>query len=66
MSACCTPFCGRASTLFSTWMIRGAPEPIWFGSPCEGTSMMVVNVNFQAAANGSSLVFTAVCAIESW
>src|SRR6202022_189010 len=66
MSACCIPACGRASMLFSIWMMVGAPEPIRAGAPCDGTSMTVVNANFQSAASGSCLRLTAVCGIDNW
>src|SRR2546428_7756361 len=61
------PACGRASMLFSTWMMVGAPDaPIRAGSPCDGTSMTVVNDNFQSASSGSCLRLTAVCGTDSW
>src|ERR1700682_1315679 len=66
MSACCIPAWGRASMLFSIWMMVGAPDPIRAGSPCDGTSMSVVNESFQSAASGSCLRLTAVCGTDSW
>src|SRR5258708_30820053 len=66
MSAGCIPDCGRASMLFSIWMMVGAPDPIRVGSPCEGTSMMVVNDSFQSVAIGSCLRLTAVCGMDNW
>src|ERR1700692_371054 len=58
------PAGGRASVLFSIWMMVGAPEPIRAGSPCDGTSMTVVKLSFQSAASGSCLRFTAVCGMD--
>ena len=53
--------------LFSTWMMVGAPDaPMRAESPCDGTSITVVNDNFQSAASGSSLRLTAVCGTDSW
>src|ERR1700730_1248694 len=66
MSACCMPACGRASMLFSIWTMMGAPAAMNGGSPCDGTSMSVVNESFQSAASGSCLRLTAVCGIDSW
>src|SRR6266851_5079317 len=47
-------------------MMVGAPDPIRAGSPCDGTSMTVVNDNFQSAAIGSCLRLTAVCGMDNW